>query len=133
MIARLNRLNTSIPLALAVLFVASALPAFCQDSEGPQKPPPQAAEANPAGAASTAANHQSGLISDPAAAATQPGSAAPNAAKPAPARVEVPTGTHIPLVLHNAISTRSAKIGDPIYLETLFPVMVNGKVAIPAG
>lgn len=48
-------------------------------------------------------------------------------------RVTVPTGTHIPLVLHNAVSTRSARPGDPVYFETLFPVMVDGKVAIPAG
>ena len=49
------------------------------------------------------------------------------------AKIEVPSGTHIPLVLHNAISTRSAKEGDPVYLETLFPVMVDGRVVIPAG
>ena len=49
------------------------------------------------------------------------------------AKIEVPGGTHIPLVLHNAISTRSARPGDPVYFETLFPVMVNGQVAIPAG
>jgi type IV secretion system protein VirB10 len=48
-------------------------------------------------------------------------------------KIEVPTGTHIPLVLHNAISTRSARAGDPVYFETLFPVMVDGHVAIPAG
>ena len=51
----------------------------------------------------------------------------------APAKIEVPTGTHIPLVLHNGISTRSARPGDPVYFETLFPVMVDGRVAIPAG
>ncbi len=49
------------------------------------------------------------------------------------AQIEVPTGTRIPLVLHNAISTRSARPGDPVYFETLFPVMVDGKVVIPAG
>ena len=49
------------------------------------------------------------------------------------ARVEVPIGTHLPLVLHNAISTRSAKAGDPVYFETVFPVMVDGRVVIPAG
>ena len=48
-------------------------------------------------------------------------------------KVEVPAGTHLPLVLHNAISTASAKPGDPVYFETLFPVMVDGKVVIPAG
>jgi type IV secretion system protein VirB10 len=45
----------------------------------------------------------------------------------------VPTGTHIPLVLHNGISTRSARPGDPVYFEPLFPVMIDGHVAIPAG
>ena len=45
----------------------------------------------------------------------------------------VPAGTHIPLVLHNAVSTRSARPGDPVYFETLFPVMIDGKVVIPAG
>jgi type IV secretion system protein VirB10 len=47
--------------------------------------------------------------------------------------IEVPGGTRIPLVIHNAISTRSARPGDPVYFETLFPVMVEGKVVIPAG
>ena len=47
--------------------------------------------------------------------------------------IEVPGGTHIPLVLHNAISTRSARAGDPVYFETLFPVLVDGRVVIPAG
>jgi hypothetical protein len=42
-------------------------------------------------------------------------------------------GTKIPLVLHNGITTRSAKAGDGVYFETLFPVMSNGKVVIPAG
>jgi hypothetical protein len=48
-------------------------------------------------------------------------------------RITVPAGTHIPLVLHNAVSTRSARPGDPVYFETLFPVMIEGKVVIPAG
>ena len=52
---------------------------------------------------------------------------------PKKAQVEVVSGTHIPLVLHNAISTRSAKPGDPVYFETIFPVMVDGHVVIPAG
>ncbi len=74
----------------------------------------------------------------------QEGRAAPApVAEPAPqnapapvlsaAQVVVPTGTHIPLVLHNGISTRTAKPGDPVYFETLFPILVDSKVAIPAG
>ena len=57
----------------------------------------------------------------------------PAAAPAAAAKIMVPAGTHIPLVLHNAISTRSARPGDPVYFETLFPVMIDGKVVIPAG
>ena len=48
-------------------------------------------------------------------------------------KVEVPVGTHLPLVLHNAISTRSAQKGDPLYFETTDPVIINGHVVIPAG
>jgi len=65
-----------------------------------------------------------------------PSPATAPAPSPAPAKggqIQVPSGTHIPLVLHNAISTRSAKPGDPVYLETLFPIMANGQVVIPAG
>jgi len=71
-----------------------------------------------------------------------PEATATAAAAPAPksstvqdskAQVRIPSGTIVPLVLHNGISTRSAKIGDPVYFETLFPVMVDGRVAIPAG
>jgi type IV secretion system protein VirB10 len=58
---------------------------------------------------------------------------APPPAAATPAKIEVPVGTHLPLVLHNAISTRSARVGDPIYLETLFPVMIDGRVVIPSG
>lgn len=47
--------------------------------------------------------------------------------------LQVPTGTVLPLVLHNAISTRSAKAGDPVFLETIFPILIGGKITIPAG
>lgn len=57
----------------------------------------------------------------------------PNATPAKAAQVQVPAGTHIPLVLHNAISTRSARPGDPVYFETLFPVIIDGRVVIPAG
>src|SRR5215470_6706554 len=48
-------------------------------------------------------------------------------------KIEIPSGTHIPLVLHNAVSTRSVQPGDPVYFETSFPVMLNGKIIVPAG
>ena len=58
-----------------------------------------------------------------------------NAAQPAaqPTILTVPTGTKLPLVLHNSITTRNAQPGDPVYLETLFPIVLNNKILIPAG
>jgi type IV secretion system protein VirB10 len=47
--------------------------------------------------------------------------------------IVVPAGTQLPLVLHNAITTRSNKPGDPLYLETTFPVIVGDRIVIPAG
>ena len=71
----------------------------------------------------------------PAGNATPPiaGAASATAQNSSAKVVEVIAGTHIPLVLHNAVSTKSARTGDPVYFETLFPVMVDGHVAIPAG
>jgi type IV secretion system protein VirB10 len=45
----------------------------------------------------------------------------------------VPSGTKIPVVLKHAISTKSAKPGDPVYAQTTFPVVIDEKVMIPAG
>jgi len=53
--------------------------------------------------------------------------------KTAPARYVVPSGTRLPLILHNAVTTRNAKPGDPVYLETLFPVVIDSRILIPAG
>lgn len=45
----------------------------------------------------------------------------------------IKTGTKVPVVLQHAISTKSAKEGDPVYAQTSFPVVVDGKILIPAG
>jgi hypothetical protein len=79
-------------------------------AKDPSPRPPSAAEASPS---------------------TEPGTA--RSGQSTSQKIEVPSGTHIPLVLHNAISTRSVRPGDPVYFETLFPVMVDGHVRIPAG
>jgi len=52
---------------------------------------------------------------------------------PQPKNYVVPSGTRLPLILHNAVTTRNAKPGDPIYLETLFPVVIDSRILIPAG
>lgn len=48
-------------------------------------------------------------------------------------QVVVPVGTHLPLVLQNTINTRSARRGDLLYFETIYPVTVDNRVIIPAG
>jgi len=45
----------------------------------------------------------------------------------------VPAGTKIPLTLTSALSTKTATPGDAVYLHTNFPVIVGGRVVIPAG
>jgi type IV secretion system protein VirB10 len=45
----------------------------------------------------------------------------------------IPSGTKVPLALKQAISTRNAKEGDPVYCETTFPFVVDDRIIIPAG
>ena len=52
---------------------------------------------------------------------------------PVQEKVVLPAGTKILLVLKNTVSTRNARPGDGVYLETSFPVTANDRVAIPAG
>lgn len=87
--------------------------------------PPPAPAANPPSAAPAPTPAQ-----PPATPAEPP---AVKTEAPAAAKIELPIGTRIPLVLHNGISTRTAQVGDPVYFETLFPVMKDGRVIIPAG
>jgi type IV secretion system protein VirB10 len=42
-------------------------------------------------------------------------------------------GTRVPLAMINSVSTKNSAVGDRIYLETVFPVMVNGRIVIPPG
>src|SRR5580658_8588161 len=58
----------------------------------------------------------------------------PAAAAPAnPNTFTIPSGTKIPLLLKQAISTKNAREGDPVYAETAFPYVVNDRVIVPAG
>jgi len=59
--------------------------------------------------------------------------AAPEPAQPPPAGVTVAPGTKVPLSLINSISTKHSAEGDAVYLETAFPVLVNGRIVIPVG
>ena len=81
---------------------------------------------------STAAQQQSPPPAEPQAPAKTSEATEP-AEKSRPARIVLPAGTKLPLVLHNAITTRNAHPGDAIYLETLFPITRDNRIVIPAG
>lgn len=50
-----------------------------------------------------------------------------------PGRYVLEPGTRVPLSLINSVSTRHSAEGDRVYLETVFPILVNGRVVIPPG
>lgn len=47
--------------------------------------------------------------------------------------IVLPAGTSIPLGLTAPIWTKTAKVGDGVYAQTVFPVVVGSQVAIPPG
>jgi hypothetical protein len=71
----------------------------------------------------------------PQTSAPPPVAPAPQAAQRAGSsdRILLPAGTRIGVVLENGISTRSAKPGDSIYLQTSFPITQNNRIVIPVG
>ena len=45
----------------------------------------------------------------------------------------IETGTHVPLSLINSVSTKNSAPGDRVYLETVFPILVDSRIVIPPG
>ncbi len=62
-----------------------------------------------------------------------PAPAAPQTDDAAQAHFVVEKGTRVPLSLINSISTKHAAEGDRVYLESAFPILVNGHMVIPPG
>jgi hypothetical protein len=69
-----------------------------------------------------------------------PAVAPPDAVPPAvhrptqpPSEIVVPAGTKVPLALVNSLSTKHSGVGDRVYLETVFPVTIDGHIVIPRG
>ena len=52
---------------------------------------------------------------------------------PDPNVAVIPSGTKVPLLLAQAISTKNAREGDPVYAQTAFPFVLNDHILIPAG
>jgi hypothetical protein len=93
-----------------------------------------------AGSGTPAAQQPAGPVHPPAveapaaqttqAASTEATDAAP---KTAPEWIIVPSGTRLPLTLENALTTRNARPGDPVYFQTIFPVAIHDRIVIPVG
>src|SRR5882757_2910541 len=52
---------------------------------------------------------------------------------PPSAGYTVEIGSKVPLALINSVSTKHSAEGDRVYLETVFPVLVNGRIVVPVG
>ncbi|MCI0354991.1 MAG: hypothetical protein L0099_08140 [Acidobacteria bacterium] len=105
---------------LCVLFLTVAT-LVAQDPAEPT--PPKAAEAPVAEQAPA-----------PEASAVPTAAAEPEAAAGSvPAAITVEAGTKVPLILKHAVSTKNARVGDNVYLETTFPVAQDDQIVIPAG
>jgi hypothetical protein len=61
-----------------------------------------------------------------------PGGFSQRQTSPSTATYNIPPGTHILLNMKNSVSTKQV-VGDRLYLETAFPVIVNGRIVIPEG
>lgn len=53
--------------------------------------------------------------------------------EPSEDAVTLPRGTRVPLVLINSVSTKHASPGDKVYLKSVYPVIVGGRVMVPPG
>ncbi len=112
-------MNIILPFLLLALGLSTSIALqAAQMPAGPAPAPAPAMQVPPAQAAPAAAVSDSAPKPVPAA---------------APKNYVVPSGTRLPLILHNAVTTRNAKPGDPVYLETLFPVVIDSRILIPAG
>jgi hypothetical protein len=110
------RMNRLLPLIL--ICVASS--AFARSAQMPAGP--------------AQASHEQSAPTESATAPTVTVPAAPaTVAKTSQEKYVVPSGTRLPLILHNAVTTRNARPGDPVYLETLFPIVIDNRILIPAG
>ena len=95
-----------LPLSVAVLFVGGTILSAQESKVVQLDPPPKAAE--------------------PARLTERP-------PEPAEGETIIPIGTRVPLVLLNSISTKHASPDDLVYLESVYPVVVGGRIVIPPG
>jgi hypothetical protein len=46
---------------------------------------------------------------------------------------DIPAGTHVLLKMVSSVSTRTAKAGDQVYLQTASPIAADGRILVPVG
>src|SRR5580698_10271936 len=83
-----------------------------------------------------APDSESPVVSLPASSApaqTAQSTPAPRTEPANPGDFVVAIGTRIPLSMINSVSTKTAVSGERVYLESVFPILVNGHVVIPPG
>jgi len=75
-------------------------------------------------------------LDEPPPAAVQPpqivSGTAPGMPSSAPSTLTIPAGTRVMMVLKSPLHTTSGTAGSGIYLETLFPVIADNQVVVPA-
>lgn len=49
------------------------------------------------------------------------------------AATEIPQGAHVGMRMVNAVSTRTAREGDFVYMQTATPIAVAGRIVVPVG
>jgi len=69
----------------------------------------------------------------PASSAAAPSAPAQRSGPANPNEFVVAIGTRIPLSMINSVSSKTAATGERVYLESVFPILVNGHVVIPPG
>jgi hypothetical protein len=112
------------------LFMAVGLSAELCCAAMAQAPATDSANTAPQAPAATATANsgQTAAVPSPVPAAA---ASAPTAA--AAKTLEIPAGTKVLLTIRSAINTKTAQVGDGVYLQSSFPVVANGRTVIPAG
>ena len=64
---------------------------------------------------------------------TPPQQSSPQGNVDHPKGYTVAPGTHIALGMINSVSTKHSSPGDRIYLETVFPIVIDNHIVIPPG
>jgi hypothetical protein len=118
---------------LAFFLLAAVISGTAQNTPEQSAAPPNSNSTTqnaPATAQNANATVQNGATTTPDGAVTAQNMNAPAGSL---RQVTVPAGTEVPLLLKSAVDTKNTRVGDGIYCQTAFPVVVDNVVVIPAG